>query len=435
MDKSTSILIIGSGAFGLSTAWYLAKAGYGNIRCLDRWPVPSPSSAGFDRNKIIRTEYSSPTYTKLAQEAIELWRDTLFKDVFHQTGWMFGTDGSIELGRKSNFIRCCRNTRMYGDGSGIVELPDWSAAVKQIPLLACDPKHYEDKANFQAIYDSNAGWVDPNKAMLVLMQECQRLGVTFISGSGGTVKKLLTAPDRKTVCGVRTEDGQETFAEKIVLATGSYSDTLLDFKSQLQAVAYVVTHVRVSEEQYQRYRHLPVLNISRRGYCFPPNVDRVFKICNTDSSYLDTVQHHDCDWGPISIPRDNAYHKTDTQPSEAEAITKTFLRYILPELGDAEIESSRMCWDMETHDYNWLIDYHPESPNSLLIATGGSGHSFKNIVNVGRYIVEALEGRLESGYKELWRWRPDRIGKDLDSEERARRPKLELRDAVGWKHD
>ena len=56
-------------------------------------------------------------------------------------------------------------------------------------------------------------------------------------------------------------------------------------------------------------------------------------------------------------------------------------------------------------------------------------------MNVGKYVLEALEGRLKSDYKELWRWRPDRIGKDLESEERARRPKLELRDAVGWKHD
>lgn len=149
---------------------------------------------------------------------------------------MFGTDGFTELGRKSNFIKCCKNMRICGDASGIVELPDWSSAVKKIPLLASDPNHHESKANFRAICDSNAGWVDPNEAMMVIWRECQRLGVTFIDGAGGTVKNLLTASDCKTVCGVRTENGQENFAEKIVLATGLYSDILLDFKSQLQAV-------------------------------------------------------------------------------------------------------------------------------------------------------------------------------------------------------
>ena len=75
------------------------------------------------------------------------------------------------------------------------------------------------------------------------------------------------------------------------------------------------------------------------------------------------------------------------------------------------------------------------SPSSLLIATGGSGHSFKNLPNVGKYIVQALEGRLDEELSELWKWRPDRIGKFPDQEERARRPKLHLKDAKGWKHD
>lgn len=125
---------------------------------------------------------------------------------------------------------------MYGDASGIIELPDWKATVDKIPLLGSDPSHSDDKAEFRAIYNSNAGWVDPNAAMLVIARECQRLGVEFISGPAGTVTKLLTAEDGKKVCGVITEAGYEMRADKIILAAGAYSNTLLDFKGQLQAV-------------------------------------------------------------------------------------------------------------------------------------------------------------------------------------------------------
>ena len=149
---------------------------------------------------------------------------------------MFGADGSTELDRKNNFFRCCKNTQMYGDASGIIELPDWNAAVSKIPQLAADLRHNDDKADFRAIYNPNAGWVDPIAAMLVIARECQRLGVKFISGPDGTVKKLLTVDDGKEVCGVYTEAGQEIRADKVILATGTYSDTLLDFKGQLQAV-------------------------------------------------------------------------------------------------------------------------------------------------------------------------------------------------------
>lgn len=73
--------------------------------------------------------------------------------------------------------------------------------------------------------------------------------------------------------------------------------------------------------------------------------------------------------------------------------------------------SNRSCLANQflAHDYNWIISPHPESPESLFIATGGSGHSFKNLVKVGRYIVSILEGNLEQGLKELWRWRPERL--------------------------
>ncbi|KAA1091676.1 hypothetical protein PGTUg99_000173 [Puccinia graminis f. sp. tritici] len=75
----------------LSTAWHLSKRGYTNIICVDRWMFPSKSSAGFDRNKIVRTTYGDPLYIKLAEEAIQLWKQPIFKGIFHQTGWVLGT--------------------------------------------------------------------------------------------------------------------------------------------------------------------------------------------------------------------------------------------------------------------------------------------------------------------------------------------------------
>ena len=65
-SKDSSILIIGAGVFGLSTALHLAQDGFTKITVLDREPVPSPYSAGNDFNKIVRAEYEDPFYTELA---------------------------------------------------------------------------------------------------------------------------------------------------------------------------------------------------------------------------------------------------------------------------------------------------------------------------------------------------------------------------------
>lgn len=51
--SSTSILIVGCGTWGSSTALHLARRGYKNVTVLDPYEVPSAISAGNDVNKIV----------------------------------------------------------------------------------------------------------------------------------------------------------------------------------------------------------------------------------------------------------------------------------------------------------------------------------------------------------------------------------------------
>jgi hypothetical protein len=67
LSKSDSILIVGAGAFGLSTALHLRTAGYTDITVIDRdHEVPSRYSAANDLNKIVRAEYEDEFYTDLS---------------------------------------------------------------------------------------------------------------------------------------------------------------------------------------------------------------------------------------------------------------------------------------------------------------------------------------------------------------------------------
>lgn len=53
LDPESSILVIGAGTWGCSTALHLARRGYTNVKVLDPHPVPSPIAAGNDINKIM----------------------------------------------------------------------------------------------------------------------------------------------------------------------------------------------------------------------------------------------------------------------------------------------------------------------------------------------------------------------------------------------
>ena len=67
VQRNAPIAIVGGGAWGLSTALHLTNAGYTNITVFERAEqIPSPYSAAWDINKIVRAEYEDPFYTKLA---------------------------------------------------------------------------------------------------------------------------------------------------------------------------------------------------------------------------------------------------------------------------------------------------------------------------------------------------------------------------------
>ncbi|RBR24435.1 uncharacterized protein FIESC28_02925 [Fusarium coffeatum] len=437
-SHSVRIVIVGAGTFGLSTAYHLGKSGYQRVVCLDRWPYPSPSSAGYDLNKIMRTEYPDDVYTKLSHEALNIWRKPMFSGIYNETGWLFCTDGTTEQGRVQAFDQSVENTKQSGDASQMVELTSWEETVAMFPFLGNGKVGDNDtsKELFRAIFNKNAGWIDSVKAMELIGKECEGFGHVFHSGDQGTVVKILRDGSTGQVTGVQARDGTMYEADIVILAMGAYSDTLLDYERQLEATAYAVTHIKLSEEQYKRYKDMPIINI-------------------TDTSYLNSrdSQARTDDWGSKSFPRDSAYHPTDTQPLDAQRITQRFLKWMIPELAAEKIHSSRLCWDTEckfnfyhlsqgqtlnlflAHDSNWIIGPHPSSPKSLFVATGGSGYSFKNFVNIGSYIVEMLEGKLDPELQELWRWRPDRVGQDAEIEARSRRPKLELSEAEGWNHD
>jgi hypothetical protein len=58
-------------------------------------------------------------------------------------------------------------------------------------------------------------------------------------------------------------------------------------------------------------------------------------------------------------------------------------------------------------------------------------HSFKILPNVGKHVVELIEGSLPKDMADQWRWRP---GGDALKSRRAAPPK-DLADMPGWRHD
>ena len=81
-----SLLIVGAGEFGATTALAALKSGrYFPVTVIDRSSVlPAPDAASCDINKVIRFDYGSPFYAELAREALRKWNEPEWADIYHE---------------------------------------------------------------------------------------------------------------------------------------------------------------------------------------------------------------------------------------------------------------------------------------------------------------------------------------------------------------
>ena len=101
----SSILIVGSGVFGLGTAYALTqREEYKNtkITILDRSGFPAPDAASVDSSRIIRADYADYHYSALCMESMKEWRGEWGQEGrYHEPGLAILLDGkNLDRGGK-----------------------------------------------------------------------------------------------------------------------------------------------------------------------------------------------------------------------------------------------------------------------------------------------------------------------------------------------
>lgn len=149
MMSKPSVLIIGGGVFGTSTAYHLACRGYGDVTVVDRFEPPSRDSAGNDLNKVIRADYPNPLYAKLGLETMNIWKspDSIFSGMYRETGWIMAAHEATK-GWLENARLLAQRTNREG-----VEYLSVDQIRKKWPALSGD---FPDWTN---LYSPEAGWV------------------------------------------------------------------------------------------------------------------------------------------------------------------------------------------------------------------------------------------------------------------------------------
>lgn len=129
-----------------------------------------------------------------------------------------------------------------------------------------------------------------------------------------------------------------------------------------------------------------------------PSPQGVMKFCNEFEGYTRKItcqpfgSQEDCE---ISVPRSHALHPTDTMPDEGRDAIRELIKTCFPALADRPLFDTAMCWCNDSFDGHWLLTEHPIY-KGLYVASGDSGHTFKMLPIVGKYVADLLEDKVSS---------------------------------------
>ncbi|KAJ5669792.1 hypothetical protein N7462_010862 [Penicillium macrosclerotiorum] len=428
---TTKIIVVGGGGtIGSSTALHLVRCGYtpSNITVLDVYPIPSSQSAGNDLNKIMGIRLRNRSDLQLSLEALDMWKnDSLFMPFFHNVGMIdcSSSDEGISALRK-------KYQSLLDANIGLDKTNFWLDNEDDIQAKAPNFTR-EQLKGWKGVFCSDGGWLSAAKAINAIGQFLKHKGVNFGFGSAGTFKRPLFTSDGTTCHGVETVDGKKYYADKIVLATGAWSPTLIDLEDQCVSKAWVFAHIQLTAHEASQYKGIPVVYDCDYGFFFEPNEHGIIKVCDEFPGFSRFKKHQPYGANSpkmISVPRSHAKHPTDTYPDASEITIRKAIKRFMPAFENKKLFSRTMCWCTDTADANLLICEHPKW-KGFFLATGDSGHSFKILPNIGKHVVELIEGSLAPDLADSWKWRP---GGDALKSRRGGVPK-DLADMQGWKHD
>ncbi|KND88400.1 L-pipecolate oxidase [Tolypocladium ophioglossoides CBS 100239] len=429
-----SIIIIGAGVFGLSTALAISKRHPSTrITVMDRLTPPVEDGSSVDTTRCIRSDYTDPIYARLALQSQKMIQDDPdLRQHLYQQGVTFVCDGE-----QSRFTEAWeerfRNAKRNHDCSDIVELPTREKVFQRIhgnKAQPCPLSELGGKSRSNMAYcNLEAAFIDAQEGIRAYYHRCTKIPtITFRCGTA--VDRLHVVHDRAK--GVVMADGSAITADCVIIAAGAWSNKLVDLGRRTYSLGHEVAWFKVTPEEEARWKDMPITTNESTGLnIFPPYRGEV-KVLRRSPGYKNTITvsypENPTKVVEISYPRTIVDSPTDMIPPNAELAIRRDLREIMPPLAERPCERTKICWISTTPTADFLIAPHPHI-SDIHLATGDSAHAWKFLPVLGDFVVDSLQGILS---KELaGKWAFDRFsgGKDENAPRMDGAPE-ELRDVV-----
>ncbi|KAL3951731.1 hypothetical protein ACCO45_013448 [Purpureocillium lilacinum] len=400
ISKSDPVVIVGGGAFGLSTALHLSRAGFHNVTVLEKdTQIPPRSSAANDLNKIVRAEYEDPFYTDLTIKAIAAWKTSVFAPHFHQTGFLHCVSGAAPDKATATLDRFQASAEQHpAMRPHVVRLDGKAAITEHVWQLQSGTL-----AGWRGYLNRYDGYAHSADALVAVHREASARGVRFLLGEEGDVGGIIYedgGPAGRVAVGVRTRSGRVHKARLVVVAAGaSVAKLIPELASRVVAKAWSVAHVQLTDDEASALRGMPVTYARDLGFFFEPDPKtKLLKFCPMGAGYVNTDKTSGVSLPPQSL------EESGFMPADDEDKVRTLLDHTLPWARDRPLVNPALCWIADTSGSDYTIDYVPKTGSSVIVMTGDSGHGFKMFPIAGSWVTDLLEAGAEQPIAR-WRWK------------------------------
>lgn len=369
MRKHFEIIIVGTGGFGSSCLYQLARRGV-RVLGLDRFSAGHDRGSSHGDTRIIRQAYfEHPDYVPLLLRAYELWQElesASGRDLMTLCGLLLAgrPDGEAVSGaRLAARLNGIQIDDVQTDSSSKETLHSARLSGFRIP------------DGFEAVFESVGGYLQ--------VEDCVQTHIELACQAGAehrTGESIVSwSSDGRTVR-VRTEAG-EYEAAALILTPGAWASQLLESMPEMPPLTVLRKTLHWNQVRSSVY---DVAN-GGCGFFFEMPYGTFYGFPSIDGRTLKVAEHSGGELAGDPLTVDRSLKDSDTQP------ISRFLQEVMP---DVEVETDRhvVCMYTMTPDSHFIVDRHPEHRN-VYFGAGFSGHGFKFTSVLGEALADlAING-------------------------------------------
>ncbi|MEM8539027.1 MAG: FAD-dependent oxidoreductase, partial [Pseudomonadota bacterium] len=237
----SEVLVVGAGIVGLSTAYWLVKAGL-SVTVIEQGPVPCPLASSADHHRLIRYAYGNNAgYTARITDAYAAWRD-MWADLRNGEGHYYAATGTLGVSQEAGDYTDA-SARVMSELGVPFERIEGADLARRFPFL--------ETANLAFGMLSEGGALMANRILVDLADWLRGQGVSVMENT--PVAELDPAAGRLDLA-----DGRVVTADQIVVAAGISTASLLpDLDIELVPYRTVIVYATPPEDLAQAYAKAP----------------------------------------------------------------------------------------------------------------------------------------------------------------------------------